>query len=511
MDFDEALRELGVDADPGDDTVRRTYLRKLKTRKPETDPEGFARLREAYETVLARREGREGPRTQAAPWAQATKQHPQPGAASTPVAPSLDALTRFRSEFWALPPDAPPEVLVDVARRAVEAVQDAAEPRRWLVAALLRANRDKEALAACRDAYRQGLPGFLVELAERFPRALEDAEIALLGRDAPHRFLWQVADQLLDFHDVERAWKLAQVAFERMGAAPKEPPPPHPWFVNFALLMHLNNRPGLARELVRRYVAWMEREGQSHAFESGDVAPLWPLVLELNALPDTFNGSLRRSLVRLLLDQDLEEALFTLRELERNLPQAAVDAIHALRQHAPKLNQLLDAPMLPRVGNTGPQSERLPGPVALSKEETEKAYRNFKVAMGVVVVVALLAVAGSVHILRMRSEGPRDPRDLMWLAQAQGQVLCEQFRGSGHHQFCVDIRALVARREKGDCAPLDAELLELRKQLGSPFTPFRVSSAPTSEERQRPTNEDFTLFEQALGNVCQGSEVSRVR
>ncbi|RKH51674.1 hypothetical protein D7Y23_09140 [Corallococcus sp. AB050B] len=511
MDFDEALRELGVDADPGDDTVRRTYLRKLKTRKPETDPEGFARLRAAYETVLARREGREGPRTQAAPWTQATQQHPQPGAASATVAPIQDALTRFRAEFWALPPDAPPEVLVDVARRAVEAVQDAAEPRRWLVAALLRANRDKEALAACRDAYRQGHAGFLLELAQRFPRALEDAEIELLGRDAPHRFLWRLADQLLDFHDVERAWKVARVAFERTGSAPTEPPPPHPWFVNFALLMHLNNRPGLARELVRRYVAWMDREGRSHAFESGDVGAVWPLVLELGALPDTFNGSLRRSLVRLVLDQDLEGARFTLRELERNLPQGAVDAIHALRQHAPKLNQLLGAPMLPRVGNTGPSPERLPGPVALSKEETEKAYRSFKVAMGVVVVVALLAVAVSVHILRMRSEGPSEQEQWMASAQRQGQVLCEQFRGTGHHPFCVGLRALVARRERGDCTPMDAEFLALRQQLGHPFAPFRGSSLPASQERQRPTNEDFTAFEQALGNVCQGSEVSRVR
>jgi hypothetical protein len=511
MDFQEALRELDVEADPGGDVIRRAYLRKLKTRKPETDPEGFARLREAYETVLARREGREGPRTRAAPWTETPKQDSQPGAASATVAPNQDALTRFRAEFWALPPDAPPEMMVDVARRAVEAVQDAAEPRRWLVAALLRANRHKEALAACRDAYRQGHVGFLVELAERFPRSLEDAEIELLGRDAPHRFLWQLADQLLDFHDVERAWKVAQVAFERMGAAPKEPPPPHPWFVNFALLMHLNNRPGLARELVRRYVAWMEGEGRSHDFESGDVGAVWPLVLELGALPDTFNGPLRRSLVRFVLDQDLEEARFTLRELERTLPQEAVDAIHALRQHAPKLNQLLLAPMLRRVGNTGPRSERVPGSVALSKEETEKAYRNFKMAMGLVAVVVLLAVTVSVTIIRSRSEGPSEPGDWMEVARRQGRVLCDEFRGSGHHPFCVDLRALVALREKGDCKPLDAEFLSLRRRLGSPFAPFRVSSDPSSQEHQRPTNEDFTVFEQALGNVCQGSEVSRVR
>lgn len=53
MTTDEALEVLGVatDTPPGD--VRRAYLRAVKAHPPESDPEGFARVRDAYELVVA--------------------------------------------------------------------------------------------------------------------------------------------------------------------------------------------------------------------------------------------------------------------------------------------------------------------------------------------------------------------------------------------------------------------------------------------------------------------------
>jgi len=52
MTLDEAHRELGVERGASPDEVRRAYLRLVKTRKPEADPVGFRRLREAYERAL---------------------------------------------------------------------------------------------------------------------------------------------------------------------------------------------------------------------------------------------------------------------------------------------------------------------------------------------------------------------------------------------------------------------------------------------------------------------------
>lgn len=52
MTLEEALKELGLERIDRADEVRAAYLRLLKQRKPEQNPEGFRRLREAYEFAV---------------------------------------------------------------------------------------------------------------------------------------------------------------------------------------------------------------------------------------------------------------------------------------------------------------------------------------------------------------------------------------------------------------------------------------------------------------------------
>jgi hypothetical protein len=47
-----ALRHLGLDTDADERTIKRAYASKLKTTRPDTDPEGFQALNEAYQAAL---------------------------------------------------------------------------------------------------------------------------------------------------------------------------------------------------------------------------------------------------------------------------------------------------------------------------------------------------------------------------------------------------------------------------------------------------------------------------
>ena len=51
MTLDEARVLLGVDASTSADEARRAYLRLVKQHRPEQDPAGFQRVREAYDLV----------------------------------------------------------------------------------------------------------------------------------------------------------------------------------------------------------------------------------------------------------------------------------------------------------------------------------------------------------------------------------------------------------------------------------------------------------------------------
>lgn len=492
MDFEESLRELGVDADPGDDTVRRAYLRRLKTRKPETDPEGFARLRQAYETVLAAREGREGPRTQAEPLAPPPQASPPEAAGPVSLLPQ-GVFDRFRAEFRALPPDAPLEVPVEVARRAVEAMPDRVEPRHWLVEALLAADRFPEALVVYRDAYRQGFTVFLFELAQRFPRELEDAELALLTESgAPHGFFWSLTVPLLQQGDGARAAKCALAALERMGANPQEPPPPPDWFLQIQLLLHRQSQPGPAREVGRRYEDWVRSEGLQDAFQSGEHAQLWPLLAQLHALPDAFDPALRSGMAQALLSGELDPTREAFQALQDRAPEEASQAISLVRAHAPDLKDLLVSPRMRTPG--------LPSPTVLTvlrNAAWSPQGRGFTSGAFIILFFLLKSL-----FLPSGRESSGTERPVVVEARRLATRLCSHLGPQDKHQLCGTLQQLVVWGAEGRCSKVRGEQVAVERQLEAQVAALGAGADLVQEAQRQRLKSAREEFRRALLNVC---------
>jgi hypothetical protein len=103
--------ELGVEPGAEPDTIRRAYLRKVKVHKPEVDPDGFKRVREAFEVLgrwaafqahLRRQQTESAPEPGAAPPAPAPEPPPSSEASPAPL-PAAAAISTAPSSAskWA--------------------------------------------------------------------------------------------------------------------------------------------------------------------------------------------------------------------------------------------------------------------------------------------------------------------------------------------------------------------------------------------------------------------------
>ena len=90
MTEDEARSILGVDRESSKDAVRRAYLALTKKHKPDRDPEGFRRVREAFERLDRGADARPVAFDVALESAPRVERTPSPPAAQEPLsAPDL--------------------------------------------------------------------------------------------------------------------------------------------------------------------------------------------------------------------------------------------------------------------------------------------------------------------------------------------------------------------------------------------------------------------------------------
>ncbi|TQF11950.1 hypothetical protein FJV41_31505 [Myxococcus llanfairpwllgwyngyllgogerychwyrndrobwllllantysiliogogogochensis] len=508
MTLEEARGELGVAAEAEPDLVRRTYLRMLKTRKPEVDPQGFARLREAYELLKAAHDGTEAPRTSAAPEpvAPATVDAPH---ASGPL--SADArLDTFRARFSTLPSDAPTDAPVLIAREAVESLPEAGEARHWLIKALMASNRKEEATQAFRDAFNQGHPEFLLAFAQTFPQRLTEAEINLLGTTAAHPFLWGLAEELGTSDDWDKAGQAALVALAAIKRHPEHPPPKPTWVLAFLLQLHLNGRPREARALQASYSAWLEAEGLLGAFKEQDEAWVWMLVQELGELDDDVSPGVRKLLAHAVLNGNLENTREQMRAYRRREPERAAHALEQIRARCPSFHAALGESLVPKGPTPGAKRpsppKKAPGdakPPAPGTGRSASRYTTYALASVGVLMATMVAVGVMTFGLKSSpeeaQEGPREGNALE--ARLAVRALCELLPDPGAEDTCAGLSELVDTAEADECPKMGRKYLKMRAVLQEQTAPVPANEPNPAARRARLNEAQYRLVDE-LRRFC---------
>jgi hypothetical protein len=177
--FDEALKALGI-VENGDEPVtqgevRKAYVAGIKRHRPEKDPEGFQRIREAYERAL------EGLAKPGEGLAVVSEVH-----ASEPVAPlsaeQLRSAAAIEAIYQTLDRAKDDDARILLLTRAIK--EHPGEPSlRWNLIDLLYAiGKPGAAERELLEGVRLSLPGFLETLAMENPDTITDAQFIALDQ-----------------------------------------------------------------------------------------------------------------------------------------------------------------------------------------------------------------------------------------------------------------------------------------------------------------------------------------
>jgi hypothetical protein len=325
--LDEAFAELGIDNDAGSDGARRAYLRLLKTRKPETDPEGFMRLRTAYELVKSNLAFFEGFR-------------PREPAASERAAATIEPSTEgIEAPAEGVEPSA---AGADASAEGREASADGASP------SAEGTEPSADGVDPSADDIEAPAEGIHLPWAAESPEGEDEHEDEHEKAPVEHGNV-AVMEGLV----ARGAYDKAAVEALSILAAAKDrldrPEPPALVLLRLMLGLHRVGEPAKAREVSAAFAAWLAATGQESTRIRGHAAVLWTLVRELDGLKKGFPASVRTLIAQAALDGDLGLAAPDLERFRRQQPLAAATAGALLRRKAPviaaALADALDPPV----------------------------------------------------------------------------------------------------------------------------------------------------------------------
>jgi hypothetical protein len=345
MELKEALVELGLDpADRHDEgTVRRAYLRGVKVRKPETDPEGFRRLREAYELLrvfgpaLARQAAPDVPAVELRSDSPPPPDLPPPPADASgvdPLTPYLDRLDALPAQPWL--------DRLAVAREAYRALPDHPRVEDLLEDIIAASNaRSDQVVASLLPLVQEGDPASRWLLLTRHPKHVPLDELARLRREGtPGQRLATAAAYL----EQDRADD-AVATMEELLASDRDREGGlllQYQALRFALALYRRSLLPQASRAFAAAKAYMGTAGAPQVGEAAAVtATLYLLCSELEAVPD-LPKEFRQDVTRGVLEGDLGVTSYTVRAFRRMHGARATRRWHrTLKKQAPMIASVL--------------------------------------------------------------------------------------------------------------------------------------------------------------------------
>ena len=333
----DAWKELGVDPGADAETVRRAYLRLIKARKPESDPAGFQRAREAYE--IARASGdlesiaagstrrhhtpvffdsapaataTEAPASSDSPQASAAASTaPPPGGGDRPQADVI--FDGFSSAWNSIPASADQRQRLEIAREAVAVLPDDPRAHWLLVTTLSRLGPDTALADALRAGWRAGWPEFLEALLVRLPgRATREEIDAGFSLSDPATRLAAAAAAV--GWDPKRASALVVELCRTAMDAPLDARGDHvrdlpiPRLLDVILALHAAGAVDAAVEAQAALRGCLQESGLELALVHGPLGGIWTLAEEIGGLPPKFPQTLRTAFAIATRTGDLSSA-----------------------------------------------------------------------------------------------------------------------------------------------------------------------------------------------------------
>jgi hypothetical protein len=366
--LEDAWRELGVDPGADGDGVRRAYLRLIKTRKPESDPVGFQRAREAFEIARAgseieaiaafggRRRASVFARPPGATGAPAPDAAPAPTAAPPPAAGTPGATTAadvppsrsgrpgvpdlilpdagqsradiifdgFSSAWHSVPASADQRKRLEIAREAVAVLPDDPRAHWMLVTTLSRLGPDAALADALRAGWNAGWPDFLEALLVRLPARATREEIDA-GFASPRPELQLAAAAASANWNAPRAAALVvDLCRSAMDASlgardDRVRDLPVSRMLDLILALHGAGALDAATDAQKALRDCLHDSGLEIALMHGPLGGVWTLAEEIGGLPRDFPQGLRTAFASATRSGDLSSAFIdSCRAVERD-------------------------------------------------------------------------------------------------------------------------------------------------------------------------------------------------